>query len=80
METIYDWVTVLLFAGIVTLFLHRSVDAERSGDSIWKYLLASVGCAGANWLGNHGWDLAAIATLAATIAFIIYGLRLIPPR
>jgi apolipoprotein N-acyltransferase len=79
METAYDWLTVFLFAGLVTLFLHRSVDAQRSGDGIWRYLLASVGCAGTNWLGNHGWDLAALALLAATIAFIAYFLRPFSP-
>ncbi len=74
METAYDWVTVGLFAGLVTLFLHRSVDSETK-DSIWQYLIASCGCAVANWLGNEGWHLPAVAMLGATIAYILLVLR-----
>lgn len=79
MKTAYDWATVLLFAGLVTLFLHRSVDAERHDDGIWRYLLASVGCAGADWLGNHDRDALAIIALGGTIAFIICYLRPLGP-
>jgi hypothetical protein len=75
LETLYDWLTVFLFAALVTLFLHRSVDVERPGDSIWRYLLASAGCAATNWLGNHDWELAAFAVLALTLAYIHFYLR-----
>ena len=75
METVYDWLTLALFASLVTLFLHRSVDVEEPKDSLWQYLLAAVGCAVTNWLGNEGWDLAAIVALGATIAYILYVLE-----
>ena len=33
METVYDWVTVAIFAGLIVLFLQRSVGPER--DQLW---------------------------------------------
>lgn len=72
METAYDWITVLIFAGLVTLFLSRSVGENRGDDSIWHYLVPSVGCAVANWLGNDGRDLTAVAVLAATLLYIYH--------
>jgi apolipoprotein N-acyltransferase len=80
METAYDWITVLIFAGLVTLFLSRSVGESRHGDSIWHYLGASVGCAVANWLGNEGHDLIALAVIGGTLLYIYYHLfRGAPP-
>jgi hypothetical protein len=80
METIYDWLTVLVFAGLIVLFLQRSQGAPR--DHLWQYLLASVGCAVTNYLGNEAikaedtlWHLGAAATGMATLAFIWLTLR-----
>ena len=53
MDTIYDWVTVALFAGLIVLFLQRSSAEGEPQDSIWQYLVASIGCAIANYLGNN---------------------------
>lgn len=75
METAYDWITVGLFALLITLFLHRSIDVDEPGDSIWQYLLASGGCAVTNYLGNQGWHVAAVAALVATLAYVYYVLR-----
>lgn len=82
METVYDWVTIGLFALLITLFLHRSIDVEEPRDSMWQYLLASAGCGVTNWLGNQGWHLPAVAMLLATIAYAYYALRPFgyPPR
>ena len=52
METVYDWVTVALFAGLIVLFLQRSSAHGEPNDSIWQYLVASIGCAVTNYLGN----------------------------
>jgi hypothetical protein len=71
METVYDWITVAVYAVLVTRFLSQSARAEGSDDSLWHYLVPSAGCALANWLGNEGWDLAAVALIAA-ILFYIY--------
>ena len=75
MDTIYDWITVLIFAALVTRFLQQSVSARDEGDSLWHYLVASLGCAAANWLGNGGWHVPAVAAIAATIAYIVLVLR-----
>ena len=52
METVYDWITVAIFGGLVVLFLHRSVQPGDPQDTILHYLPPAVGCAVANWLGN----------------------------
>jgi uncharacterized membrane protein len=80
METVYDWVTVAIFAGLIVLFLQRSSGTGEPQDTIWQYLIASVGCAVANYLGNQaikhegGIDYLnhglAIVVLAGTIAYI----------
>ena len=75
MQTPYDWITVAIFAGLVTLFLHRSTDVEEPRDHLWQYLLAGGGCAFVNWLGNSGSDIFAIAALVATLAYIHFAIR-----
>ena len=74
METVYDWVTVILFAGLITLFLQRS-SMEEPPDTIWQYLPPSVACAVANYLGNEGYGVAAVAVLVAGIAYVIKVLK-----
>jgi len=54
METVYDWITVAIFGGMVVLFLHRSTQDEPPKDTIVQYLPPAVGCAAANYVGNHG--------------------------
>lgn len=80
MQTIYDWVTVTIFCGLITLYLHRSVDVEDPGDSLWQYLVASGGCAVTNWLGNEGHDLLAVASLGLVLGFIHLVLTPFRPR
>ena len=80
METIYDWVTVAIFAGLIVLFLQRSSAEGEPRDSIWQYLVASVGCAVANYLGNHPDDVPyhhalAILVLGGTLAYIWFVLK-----
>jgi Ca2+/Na+ antiporter len=76
MESIYDWVSLAIFAGLIVLFLQRSTTERAEKDaSLLYYLGAGVGCAVANYFGNHGQDLVAILLLAATIAFIIFYLK-----
>ena len=74
METVYDWVTMALFAGLAVLFLQRSMEEELQ-DSMLHYLIAGVGCAVANYLGNSGQDILAILLIFATIGFILHFLR-----
>ncbi len=69
METIYDWITVGIFAGLIVLFLQRST-ADEPVDSLWSYLGAGSGCAVANYIGNEGQHLLAWLAIVATIVFI----------
>lgn len=69
METVYDWVTVGIFAGLVVLFLQRSVGPER--DSMWPYLAASVMCMLINQVGNEAVDTGDLLTHVSAIAGII---------
>ena len=81
MQTVYDWVTLAIFAGLVVLFLQRSTGERAEKDvSILFYLAAGIGCAVANYLGDHGQDLIAILLLAATLGFIFYFLRPFHPQ
>jgi len=76
METVYDWVSLAIFAGLIVLFLQRSVSERAEKDaSLLYYLAAGVGCAVANYFGNHGQDLVAILLLVATVVFIILCLK-----
>ena len=69
MQTVYDWLTVAIFAGLITLFLQRS-SADEPRDKIIHYAPAAVGCAVINYLGNQGQDLVAIALLLGLAAYV----------
>ena len=80
METIYDWTTIIVFAGLIVLFLQRSQGVPR--DHLWQYLVAAIGCAATNFLGNEAiknesvvYHLAAVAVGLSTIAFIWFILK-----
>jgi hypothetical protein len=76
MDTIYDWVSLAIFAGLVVLFLQRSTSEHSEKDvSLLFYLAAGVGCAAANYFGNHGQDLIAVLLLAGTVGFILFYLK-----
>ena len=79
MQTIYDWITLAIFGGMIVLFLQRST-AEVATDSIWQYLPPALGCALANWLGNNGYDLLAVPSLMLTLGYIVYVLKPFPSR
>ena len=74
METVYDWVSILGFAGLVTLFLQRS-SLENPPDTIWHYLPPSIGAAAANYFGNEGNHVVAIAIGVATVAYVFLVLK-----
>jgi hypothetical protein len=76
LSTIYDLITVALFAGLVILFLQRSTEAESAQDKIIHYLPPAVGCAVANWLGNNHQDAWAIAAL---IGVVVYSYLVLKP-
>jgi len=75
METVYDWVTVIIFAGLIVLFLQRSVGPER--DHLWQYLAAAVALAVLNQVGNAAieqdnslYHVIAAGGILAVLAFI----------
>jgi hypothetical protein len=74
MQTVYDWITVSIFAGLIVLFLQRSAQ-EQPNDSLLSYLGAGVGCAVANYLGNEEHHVLAIGVILATLLFIILVLK-----
>ena len=76
MDTIYDWLSLAIFAGLIVLFLQRSTSDRGERDvSLLYYLVAGVGCALANYFGDRGNDIVAIALLGATAAFIALVLK-----
>lgn len=82
METIYDWVTVAIFAGLIVVFLQRSVGDAEPQDSIVSYLPPSVGCAVANYFGNEGikdgnvlYQILGAAGIVAVLAYTYYVIK-----
>ena len=73
MQTPYDWITVAIFAGIVVLFLQRSVGDSDVEDSLISYFPPAIGCAVANQFGNKGHD--AIAMIAGVLVYCWYVLK-----
>ena len=79
MTTVYDWISLVIFSGLVVLFLQRSTQ-DKLVDSVWHYLPPAAGCALGNWLGNEGYALGAILVLIASMAYIFYVLKPTLPR
>lgn len=75
METVYDWITVAIFGGLVVLFLHRSVQPGEPQDHILQYLPPAVGCAIANYLGNHDQGLISYLVVVAVLVYIVLVLK-----
>lgn len=74
LETVYDWVTMAIFAVLVVLLLQRSSE-EEPRDELYHYAPPAIGCAVANYLGNEGYEIAAFALIAAIIGYIIFILK-----
>lgn len=87
MQTIYDWLTVAIFAGLIVLFLQRSAGEHTPNDSLWQYLAAAIGCAVANYignddgghiaaaLGNNDGHLLAVALVVGVLAYVWHVLK-----
>lgn len=74
MESVYDWVTIAMFAGLIVLYLQRSQGDERH-DPLWHYLAAGAGCAAADVAGNRGQPIIAVALILLTIGYIFFVLK-----
>lgn len=82
METPYDWITIAIFAGLIVIFLQRSVGDSEPQDSILAYLPPSIGCAAANYFGNEGFETGsavyhaiAIIGIGAVLAYSYFVLK-----
>jgi hypothetical protein len=75
MNSIYDWITMLIFGGLVVLFLQRSVGPARPSDRIYHYLPPALGCAIADYLGNNDQRVAAITLIIAVVGYILFVMK-----
>ena len=75
MQTIYDWVTVAIFAGLVVLYLQRSMAPPELQDRVLNYLPPAVGCAIANYVGNEGQILLASGITFAVLLYVYFVLK-----
>jgi hypothetical protein len=75
LETVYDWITVAIFGGLVVLFLHRSMAEGEPQDTILHYLPPAVGCALANYVGNHGQGPLSALIVVAVLAYVALVLK-----
>jgi hypothetical protein len=74
LETIYDWLTLAIFAGLIILFLQRST-AETPSDRMIQYAPPAIGCAVANYLGNHEQHALAVIAIVAILVYIWFVLK-----
>lgn len=79
METIYDWMALIAFAGLIVLFLQRS-SMDEPPDTVWHYLPPAIGCALSNYLGNEGMGAFAVLTLGGVAAYVWFVLKPRLPR
>jgi uncharacterized membrane protein YjjP (DUF1212 family) len=75
MTTVFDWLTVAIFAGLAVVYLQRSIGPRPAHDVVWKYLPPAILCVVANQVGNGGWAIAATVMMAATLAYIWFVIR-----
>ena len=74
MSTIYDLITMAIFAGLVVLFLQRSTAAEPK-DHMYQYAPPCLGCAVANYVGNHGQGIIAGVIIVAVVGYVYFVLK-----
>ncbi len=75
MSTIYDFITVGIFAGLILLFLQRSLDPPEVHDPLYQYMIAALGCAISNFLGNEGRHFVAVGSTIATLSYVFLVLK-----
>lgn len=65
---------MLGFAGLVTLMLQRSSEAEPR-DKLWQYLPPAIGFAVVNYAGNHDQPLLAAVLFVGAVVYIFKVLK-----
>ena len=76
MSTPFDFVTVLIFAVLAVVFLHRSAQASSHDRPLWGYALATAACAGADVAANAGLPIIGALLLLGSLGLAIWILRL----
>lgn len=74
MQTVYDWLSVIIFAGLIILFLQRS-SAPEPQDKMYQYFPVAIGCAVANYLGNNEMPALAWLSFVGIAAYVWYVLK-----
>ena len=64
-----------IFAGLIVLFLHRSMSPGEPKDHLWQYLPPAIGCAIANYIGNQGNGVLATVILVVVLGYILLVLK-----
>ncbi len=77
METIWDWITVMVFGGLIVLMLQRSSE-ENPRDKLIDYLVPAAGCGIANYIGNEYSSIGAAIALALVGYYIVTVLKFPP--
>ena len=75
LKTIFDVISISLFAGLAILYLQRSASKEPDEVALWKYAVAAIACAVADYLGNNGQTFGAAAMFVFVVAFSILMLK-----
>lgn len=75
MTTVFDWVTVTIFAILAVVYLQRSLGDKPSHDAVWKYLPPAALCMIANQVGNAGWVLLATLLMVGALALVWFVIR-----
>lgn len=68
METTFDILSVALFIATAGMFFHRF---RHENPPLAPYILISLVCAVANWLGNHNGAIGAVSLLVAGAFFLL---------
>lgn len=75
MTTAHDWITLILFSILLVIFLQRSTGPAVRGDHILLYAPPAIGCAVANYLGNHDNEVLALLLEFAVVTYVIVALK-----
>jgi len=75
MTTVFDWLTVAIFAALAVVYLQRSLGERPAHDAVWKYLPPAAVCMIANQIGNGGWILPATVLMVVALAYVWFVIR-----
>ena len=68
MRTAFDFASVLLFAVLSVIYLHRSAKDERDATPLWAYALTALACGCGDVMANHGHTAPGAVLLASAVA------------